>query len=87
MPIGRRDRDAQDPLHRHGMAAIAPIMEEATGTTPLTIVEGRGMHIILAVELGLEASKLYTFRFLRVAFGLCNFADHTRVHRRTLLKI
>jgi hypothetical protein len=59
------------------MAAITPIVEKSTSTLPLTIIEGSGMDIILAMELGLKASKLNALWFLGVAFRFCNFADHT----------
>lgn len=62
------------------MATITPIMEEATSALPLTVVEGGGMNIILALEISLEASELYALRFLRIALGFCDLVYHTRVH-------
>jgi hypothetical protein len=59
------------------MAAIAPIVEKSTSTLPLTVIKGSGMDIILAVELGLKASKLNALRFFGIAFRFGNFVDHT----------
>ncbi len=58
------------------MAAITPILEETAGTIPFTVIECRGVDIILPLKLGFEASELDTLRFLRLALGLCDFADH-----------
>jgi hypothetical protein len=59
------------------MAAIAPVMEESTGTVPFTVVKVCGMDIILAPERRLEASKLNAFRFFRVTLSFCDLIDHT----------
>lgn len=69
--------DAQNALHSHGVAAVAPIVEKAAGAVPFAVVEGGGMNIILAMEICLEARELDTFRFLRIAFGFCDLAYHT----------
>ena len=68
---------AQYALHGHGVATVAPIVEESTGAIPLTIVIGRGMNIILAAEFGLKASKLDAIGFFRVTLGFRNLTDHT----------
>jgi hypothetical protein len=59
------------------MAAIAPIMEEATGTLPVPIIIGGSMNVVLTLELRFEASELYALGLFRVAFCLRNFVDHT----------
>jgi hypothetical protein len=81
------DGHAQYSLHRHRMAAITPVMEEATGAMPLTIVVSRGVDVILASERRLEASELDSLWFFRVTLGFRNLVDHTRIHLITLLII
>lgn len=77
MTIGSRDGYAQYTLHSHSVATVAPIMEETASTLPFAVVVGCGMNIVLAMEVGLEASELNTLWFLRIALGFCDFADHT----------
>jgi len=72
-----RNSHTQHSLHSHRMAAVTPVMEEATGAIPLTVVIVRGMNIILAPERCLEASKLNSLGFFRVTLGFRNFTDHT----------
>ncbi len=77
MTVRCRNSYAQYSLHSHGMAAVTPILEEATGTTPLTIVVVGGVDIILTPERCLEASELNSLGFFRIALGFCDLADHT----------
>ena len=76
MTICRWNSHAQYPLHRHRMAAVTPVMEESTGTGPLTVVVGRGVDIVLAPERRLKASKLNSFGFFRVTLSFCDLVDH-----------
>lgn len=69
--------DAQNALHRHRVAAIAPILEEAAGAVPLTIVKGRRMNIILTLEICLEAGELNTLWFFGITLGFGDLADNT----------
>src|SRR5512143_1474388 len=71
-----RNSYTKHALHRHSVAAITPILEEATGTLPLTIIKCGGMNIIFTVELDLKARKLDALRLFSVALGFCNFVDH-----------
>ena len=80
LAVGCWNSDAQDALHRHRVTAIAPILEEAAGTIPFTVIECRGVYVILTMELCLKTSELDTLRLFRVAFGFCDFADHARIH-------
>jgi hypothetical protein len=59
------------------MAAITPVMEESTGTVPLTVIKVCGVDIILASESRFETSKLNAFRFFRVTLSFCDLIDHT----------
>ena len=59
------------------MAAVAPVMEESTGTVPFTVIVVRSVDIVLAPERRLEASKLNSFGFFRVTLSLCDLIDHT----------
>jgi hypothetical protein len=77
MTVRSRNGYAQHTLHSHSVATVAPIMEETASTLPFAIIVVRGMNIVLALEIGLEASELYTLWFLRIALGFCDFADHT----------
>jgi len=72
-----RNGHAQHTLHRHSVAAVTPIMEEAASAGPLAIIEICGMHIILTLKLRFKVSELNTLRFLCIPFGFCDFADHT----------
>ena len=76
MAVFRGDRYTKHALHRHRMAAIAPVVEEATGAVPLTTIVVSGMHIVLAPKGGLETRKLNTLWLLGVTFGFRDFADH-----------
>ena len=77
MAVCRWDSHAQDALHSHGMAAITPVLEEATGTTPLTIIVVGGVNVILTPERCLKAGKLDSLRLFRITLGFCDLADHT----------
>ncbi len=77
MAVCCRDSHAQYSLHCHGMAAVTPIMEESTGTVPLTVIVGRGVDIVLAPKRRLEASKLNSFGFFRVTLSFRYLIDHT----------
>jgi hypothetical protein len=68
---------AQYSLHCHRMAAVAPVVEESTGTVPFTVIIGCGVEIVLAPERRLEASKLNAVRFFRVTLSFCDLIDHT----------
>jgi len=59
------------------MAAVAPIVKEAAGTLPGSIIVCGGMDIIFTLEPGFKASELDSLWFFRIALGFCNFADHT----------
>jgi hypothetical protein len=59
------------------MAAVAPVMEESTGTVPLAVIVGSGVDIVLAPERRFEAIKLNSFRFFRVTLSFCDLIDHT----------
>src|SRR5437879_4063809 len=69
------NRYAQYALHCHGVAAISPILEEAAGAIPLTIIKVCCMYIILAPECGLEASKLDALRLFCITLGFCDLVD------------
>ncbi len=73
---------AQNSLHCHGVTAITPVLEEATGATPLTIIVVSGMDIVLASELGFETSELNPLGFFCVTLGFCDLIDHARIHGR-----
>ena len=77
MSMRRRNSHAQYSLHRHRMAAVTPIVEEATCAVPLAVIIVRGVDIILAPERCLEASKLNSLGFFRVTLGFRNLTDHT----------
>jgi hypothetical protein len=87
VPVRCRNGYAQDALHRHGMTAIPPVMEETTGAVPLSVVEGGGMNIILAPEGCLEASELNAIGFLSVSPGFRDLVNHAGIHCRSLLTI
>lgn len=76
MPVRSRDGYTQYALHSHGVAAIAPILEETAGAIPLAVVKVGCMYIILASERGLKASELNALRFFRVTLGFCDLADN-----------
>jgi hypothetical protein len=76
MTVSSRNRYSKDALHRHCVATVTPIMEEMTGTTPLTIVVLSGVDIIFSPERRLKACELNAFGFFRVAFGLSNLVNH-----------
>jgi hypothetical protein len=59
------------------MAAVTPVVEEATGTTPFTIVKIGGMDIIFALESCFKAGKLNPSGFVCITFGFCDLTDHT----------
>jgi hypothetical protein len=59
------------------MAAVAPIMKEATSTLPGPVIVCGRMDIILALEPSFKASELDSLWLFRIALGFCNFADHT----------
>jgi hypothetical protein len=69
------------------MATVAPIMEEAAGAVPFSVIEGSGVNIIFAMKFCFKASELDPFGFSGIAFGFRNLAYHARVHVCTLLKI
>ena len=77
MAVGSWDGHTQYTLHGHSVAAVTPIMEEATSTLPLTIVKRGCVNIILALERCFETSKMDALRLFRIALGFGNFADHT----------
>lgn len=77
MTVGGGDCHTQHTLHGHGVAAVAPVMEEATSTLPLTLIKGSGMDIVFALKCCLKAIELYPLGFFRIALGFCDFADHT----------
>jgi len=58
------------------MAAITPIMEETTGTIPLTIIVVGGVDIVFAPKRRLKASELNALRLFGVAFGFGNLVNH-----------
>jgi len=76
MAVGGGDGHTQHTLHGHSVAAIAPVMEEATSTLPLALIKGSGMDIIFALKRCFKAIELYPFGFFRIALGFCDFADH-----------
>jgi len=59
------------------MAAIAPVLEKATGAMPLTMIECCGMYVIFTLELCLKTGELDALWFFRVTLGFGNLADHT----------
>ncbi len=67
---------AQYALHGHGVAAITPVLEEAAGTVPFTIIVVGGVDVILASERCLKASELDPFGLFSITLGLCNLMDH-----------
>jgi|SRR5579863_7193509 len=71
-----RNSHAQNTLHSHRMATVTPVLEEAAGTVPFTIIEVGGVDIILASERRLEASELDPFGLFCVTLGFCNLMDH-----------
>ena len=77
MSVCCRNSHTQYSLHSHCMAAVSPVMEESTGTVPLTVIVVRGMDIILTPERRLKASKLNSFGFFRVTLSFCDLIDHT----------
>ncbi len=77
MPVCCWNSHAQYSLHCHCMAAVSPVMEESTGTVPLTIIIVRGVGIVLTPERRFEASKLNSFGFFRVTLSFCDLVDHT----------
>lgn len=76
MAVGRRDRHPKNTLHCHGVATVAPIVEETTGAIPLTIIVMGGMDIVFAPERRLKASKLNAFGLFCIAFGFGNLVNH-----------
>ena len=68
---------AQHALHRHSVATVAPIVEEAASTGPLAIVKICGMYIVFTLKLCFKVCELNALWFLCVSFGFCDFADHT----------
>ncbi len=76
MAIRCGNSHAQYTLHSHGVAAVTPVLEEAAGTVPFTIVVVGGVDIILASERCLEASELDPFGLFCVTLGFCNLMDH-----------
>jgi hypothetical protein len=77
MTVSRGDCYSQDTLHGHRVAAIAPVLEKATGAMPLTMIEGCGMYVIFTLELCFKTGELDALWFFRVTFGFGNFANHT----------
>lgn len=73
----RWNSNAQYALHCHGVAAIAPILEETASAMPLSIIVVGRVNIVFALECSFKAIKLNALWFLGVAFGLCDFADDT----------
>ena len=64
------------------MAAVTPILEEAAGTIPFTIVIISGVDIVLASKGCLETGELNPFGFFCIALGFCDLIDHARIHGR-----
>ena len=80
MTVSSGNCNPQDALHCHRVAAITPVVEKTTSALPLSIIESRGMNIILALERCFKASKLDALWLRCVALGFCDFVDHARVH-------
>ena len=68
---------AQNTLHSHGMATVAPVIEETAGTAPLAIIKSGGVNVVLALERCFKAGKLYPLGFFRITLGFCDLTDHT----------
>src|SRR5207245_350453 len=62
-----RDSHAQHSLHSHSMAAVPPVLEEATGAVPLPMIIVSGVDIIFTSKCRLEARKLNSLGFFRIA--------------------
>lgn len=77
MTVGSRDCHPKNALHSHCVATVAPIMEETTGATPLTIVVVGRVDIVFAPERRLKARELDAFGLLCIAFGFSNLVNHT----------
>lgn len=77
MPVRCWNSHAQNTLHCHCMAAIAPILEKTAGAVPLAIVKNRGMGIVLTPERCFKASKLNPLRFGCITLGFGDLIDHT----------
>ena len=67
------------------MATRSPIGEETAGAVPIPFMESRGIRIILSAEGCFKVIELDPVRLFRVTLGLCNFADHARMHGAHLL--
>ena len=76
MAVGCRDGYSEDALHGHGVATVAPIVEETTGAVPLTIVVVGGMDIVLAPKRRFKVRELDALGLFSVAFGFSNLVDH-----------
>lgn len=74
--IGRWNGYTQNALHRHGMAAVTPIVEETTGAMPLPVIVGRGVNIVLAAERSFKSCELDALRLFRVSLGFRDLVDH-----------
>jgi hypothetical protein len=59
------------------MAAITPIVKEAAGALPGSIILCGAMNVIFALEPSFKAGELDAFWLFRITFSFCNFADHT----------
>jgi hypothetical protein len=77
MTMGRWDCHTENTLHRHCVATISPVMEEAACTLPFSIIIRRRMNIVFALETGFETCELDALWFFRVAFRFCDLVDHT----------
>ncbi len=76
MTVDGGNSHTQYSLHCHSVATVAPILEEAAGAVPLTIIVVGGMDIILTSKRCLEASELDSLGFFCIAFGFCDLIDH-----------
>src|SRR5580765_1535271 len=81
LPMLGGNRDAQNALASHGVAACAPIGKEAARTVPGSLVKRNGVGVVFASECCLKRGKLHTFGFLGVLFCFGNLSDHAGVHR------